>query len=385
MARLRLLPVMLPEELIDDIVKRTPPSELLEFCRADRRMYRISIHHLYDTVNLKRPDALITFCEALVQRPMLSELVVALNIDFREYTRTAQNPARTNPLNNRRVRQQCATALSTLRNLTELSTLHATHLLPLLPPFRVLESFRASFSHDIGAFLRAHPLLVAVHIGTLGRATHARVQIPPVHLPLLNTFLGPEVVARAVLPGSFVADPVIFWDAPAQRRMPAPACLARVIRARTPIIELSSILQGWCSQPDPRDLWVVDSTLEVLKLRSTVHSAEVDQVAFLDALTQAVAGFERLTTLMLIEPPHPRRPLGDATFDNEWELLQLWHGLCPTLAACQMLSGIRWERLPQNPVSWVPVNTPERVQPSPEFTSWMQRRESTNGNAMEID
>ncbi|KAJ7108969.1 hypothetical protein C8R43DRAFT_1139773 [Mycena crocata] len=349
---------MLPEELIDKIVQLTPPAELLALSLANSRMYAIAVPRIYNHVEVKRPQALISFCAALQGRLMLSELVQVLIIDFTRYTRKLKNPGRANPLYNRAVQAVCAAAIGTLQNMVIFTARHATYLLPLLPKFPNLESFSSNFSHEIGPFIRANQQIRVLRVGEALKPKQRRAQVLPVRLPYLERFVGPPVLGRAVLPFSYVDRATVLWDLN-ERKDRWLVLLRRVV----PITKLDNVMFCY-EEPNPFHIAIALPGLESVKFRIMVpRAAKEERQEFVELLTMSMSRYTRLKNL---EFSHPRQPppLTQDTFDFEWDLLQRWYSLCPTLRWCLMPSGTAWVYAGPGPLAglWLPGNLEELSQ-----------------------
>ncbi|KAJ7162702.1 hypothetical protein C8R43DRAFT_1173484 [Mycena crocata] len=364
---------MLPEELIDGIVHLTSPSELLALCVADKRLHAICVPYIYDAVKIMHPEALVAFCEVVGSWPMLAKLVHRLKISFEEYSHSAPDAAQTNPLNQLQCRTTCATALGGLTKLLDFDIYGPMDLLPLLPPnsFPLLEAFASGFSKHIGPFLSAHTTIKHLQVGFLESIAHRRVQIPPVSLTVLETFYGPKVVARAVLPGSQVAAPAIIWETCALRDVCAEKCIMQLAQIQVPITELHNTMGGW-DAPDPRRISEAMPNVEILRFENIRRdSSREHRETFLKALAAALPSFRSLGQIILEEQAqHP--PLVDKTFDKEWALLQQWATLCPTLQDCTFLSGLRWHKSPDSG-EWWPVNTVASTDCRKALGRWLRR------------
>ncbi|KAJ7134021.1 hypothetical protein C8R43DRAFT_639519 [Mycena crocata] len=378
--------MLFPDEIFDRLARHVPLSDLLALCRADRRMYAICLPHIYHTVDVKTPDALIKFCDALSARETLPPLVESLRIDFEEYTCTVINPAQSNPLNDRALRATCATAIGRLPGLTSLAVLHASYLLPLLPlkdSLPKLNTLTTSFSHHIIPLLKSHPALTSLHVSAPSKPTHGRVQFPRIALPELQSFSGPEILARAVLPGSRVRNAVVIWAqrAPARKRRSRWTGAAKWLAQLQQQERITALENVFVVNVDAAPAvclllaTVVPGIMELkfrlcgelLSSSSAAHSSVTGtqpslSPAFRAALIVALPTFGSLTTLSLFKPLSVGRKrelallnggeLGlvndrDLTLSNnrELRLLNVWHALCPTLQDCTLPSGARWVRL----------------------------------------
>ncbi|KAJ7501108.1 hypothetical protein B0H11DRAFT_2375200 [Mycena galericulata] len=357
---------LFPTELLDEIAQRTPRRDLPALCGAgDRRVHAVCLPYLYKSVHIYSDAALERFCDTVRGNPDVSVLVKTLRIRILWATRA--------PILSKDRRVACATALGGLHALEtlelELLADRNIHLLPHLPrtAFPRLRTLIATLSHDLGPFLRAHPSIERLSVGGPRRASHYRLQIPPVRLPLLRVFEGPEVLARAVIPGSRVVAPTVWWDPKLIRRTPHPNCLAFLARPQTgSVAELCSVMNGWGS-PKPTFVAANIPRVNCLRFRNLRRDSSQEQrERFLADLLAALPSLRRLSRLVLEEPC--RRPADVArTFDGEWKLLWKWSDACPSLEDCTMLSGVRWQR--SSMAQWLPVEG-QPLESSQVFASW---------------
>ncbi|KAJ6580393.1 hypothetical protein DFH09DRAFT_1440766 [Mycena vulgaris] len=366
-----------PSEIVDAIVQHIQPMELLGLCHVgDRRVHNICVPYIYRDVELSTSRAVAQFCETLRSSGVLSDLVEALkiNCDDDAFAR-APIPHRIGwPLqvfdDNNAMAAGYATAIGGLHNLGRLKITRPESLLAMLPHTALpsLRSLDTSFSEHLESFLRNHPHLESLWIDPLDRLTQRPLKISPIHLPALREFAGPELVASAVLPGSYVTNPTIFWDSASTRQTSAAKCIARCALSQAPVTELYNVMNGW-DAPNALSIAASLPALTALQFQNLHPSASPTQrEAFLTSLSIALSAFPDLHMLILDEPGQ-RAPHTHAVFNWEWDLLQLWHGICPLLQDCTFLSGVRWQRLPFAPTVWFPVN-PGQVAGCGTFAHW---------------
>ncbi|KAJ7447484.1 hypothetical protein FB451DRAFT_1567556 [Mycena latifolia] len=141
--------------------------------------------------------------------------------------------------------------------------------------------------------------------------TESHEPIPSVHLPALRDFTGPEIVARAVVPGSTVSAPTVIWDLSIYETS-APMSAGRFALVPAPLTKLTNIMSCWAAldPPHPR---------------------------------------ERL-------PPLERVPPQKATFEIEWNTVHGLQDRCLTLHSCTLFSHVDWACLPSAPPMWFPIS-----------------------------
>ncbi|KAJ7462451.1 hypothetical protein FB451DRAFT_1562451 [Mycena latifolia] len=355
-----------PSELVDAIAKQAPPAALHALCRVDRRLYVISLPYLYATVVLNKTGSLVQFSETLISRPALSDWVKILIIECDEeiFPRSHDRRLRPHSDANDGRRAACATAIGGLKNLTDLVIRRPLSLLSLLPSasFPGLQAFSAKFSPHLPYFLDSHRSIESLWIPPMTKVSQFGSYMPRIHLPALREFTGPELVMRAVIPGSLVTALAVSWDPTnilTETRSTSVACLAQ---SAASITELTNILHGW----DTLDAQTVCGLPEVAVLRFSNRqpgSSDVQQWRFvleqrdefIAKLTLALPIFPNLTTLV-IDDPARRMKLRKSSFDWDWRHLNLWSSRCPTLRDCTLFDLIHWQRLPSTPDLWFPVD-----------------------------
>ncbi|KAJ7486772.1 hypothetical protein FB451DRAFT_1391659 [Mycena latifolia] len=357
---------ILPPEIVDEIVQ------------VDQRLHEICLPYIYGAVTLYKTGALVAFSDTLNSRPVISGLVKTLKIDCHQEVFARPHKRHVPPQfseNDNAVREACGAAIGGLMRLVSLEIIRPWSLLPLLPSgsFLLLRTLITKFSPHLPKFLKDHPHIESLSIELMTAKAQFHAQIPPIHLPALRAFTGPEAIARAVIADASVPALNIFWDPPPMRQTPAAATLARLALAATPITELHNDMDGW-GTPDPRALARALPALTVLTyLNLRRDSSHEERAAFIAALTAALPDLHHLDTLAL-EDPALRARLAlqhTSTLDDEWRLLHRWHSLCPTLRECTLLSGVCWVRAPTTLVLWVPGNA-GRLARVGRFFEWFQ-------------
>ncbi|KAJ6564888.1 hypothetical protein DFH09DRAFT_1475375 [Mycena vulgaris] len=321
---------ILPDEIIDEIVQHTPPSDLLSLCRVgDRRVHPICMAHIYVVVELTGMGALVQFCKKLRSRKALKALVKSLSINFHEDI-FACKPRRRRLKgvpqfsSDEEIPAACAAAIGGLHNLVDLTLARPWSILPFL-------SRRAfphiTFSPHLAAFLANHPRITSLSVEPLYRAAQFFVQIPGMHLAALREYTGPER---------------LLGSPPLRQRL-ATECLSSLALSNTPVTALRNVISGW-QAPSPLAIAQALPRLEILEFLNLRCDSSPEQraVRLPPRPRRRTPTAPRLTTLVVHDSGrgHPDTP---ATF-TERRLLKHWYSLCPTLTECKLLSGTRWER-----------------------------------------
>ncbi|KAJ7462474.1 hypothetical protein FB451DRAFT_1495658 [Mycena latifolia] len=356
----------LPAELVDEIAQQASPAALYTLCRVDQRLHSICLPYFYRVVVLDKTGSLAQFSETLLSRPGLSDWVKILIIDCHDdiFPRLHAPLGRPYSDANDGRRVAYATAIGSLKNLTDLVITRPLSLLSLLPSacFPSLQALTAKFSVHLPYFLDSHRSIENLWISRMTKLAHFNAYIPRIHLPALREFTGPELVAAAVVPGSRVTAPTVFWD-PINCVADTPAKLvARLALSAAPITELTNSLDGWdklspqifCSLPDIAVLRFTNREPKSSDVQQCRFELPL-QKGFVEELNTALPGFHNLTTLVVDDPARHMK-LRKPSFDWEWRHLNRWSRRCPTLRDCTLFTRIHWQRLPSAPDLWFPTN-----------------------------
>ncbi|KAJ7169235.1 hypothetical protein C8R43DRAFT_1155783 [Mycena crocata] len=325
-----------PTEILLEIVQHTRRSDCLALCHVgDWRIHAVCIRFIYKIVYLYSADAVVKFCATIRSGTVFRDLVEALRIGLEtssspslSHTHRVPSALHDDP----ECAAACATAIGTLSKIVNLQLLNTAPLLPhllLIPSlFPCLRTFTASFSADIGLFVRNHPSLEYIDVRGVPSRPEDGVPIDPIHLPLLQAFAGPEVLAAAVLPGSRVSTPNIRWQFRSLRNSDPSGCLASLALVSVPINVMCNIMDYWEPRA-PEALVRAQPDLLSLRFRVLCRQQKLGrEQAFLTALTKALPAFRRLKELVLFGVMRGVS-YGIPRFMHEWDLLHLWHDRCP--------------------------------------------------------
>ncbi|KAJ7641319.1 hypothetical protein FB45DRAFT_1000060 [Roridomyces roridus] len=311
----------LPSELIDKIAKLATRANLILLLNVkNRRIYYICRPYLYRHVKISTFSALVAFCDLVVANP-----------DLGARTKSFQHIG----ILPSEARATCATAIQSLRSLRYLKLARSVSILGLFPPgatvFPLLRTLTSYFSEEIPAFLRAHP-----HIHELVVSSCPSASIPPIQLTSLELFSGAAALAGAVIPGSQVRRPTIYWGGNADEHQ----CLAVL----SGVEALNNVVNSWhCLRPSEIATHLGPRLIN-LRFKNIESKGVTDGLQeFFVGLTDALPRFERLKTLTVMQPSC-RKFRCAQSYQSEWSLVEFWAILCPTLEEVELMSRMRCKK-----------------------------------------
>ncbi|KAJ7874030.1 hypothetical protein B0H14DRAFT_3437959 [Mycena olivaceomarginata] len=228
----RLSLAELPIELIDGIA-RCLDSDLVALCRTNRLLDGVCLRWIYRTVILDDAVRAVQCFRTLTFSIPCAHTVRNLVIQFRART-ILQAFARV-----------ITAALHNLKYLESVDVSAHPDILHLMSDihFPRLRLSSIPFSIDIIPFLELHPQLSGL---SLDPVPHASVlpwtSLQPLHLPDLERFCGPPIVALSVIPHSRTTHITIFWDL--EIRPKFSDTFMAIARCRTELIEVRNIRGG---------------------------------------------------------------------------------------------------------------------------------------------
>ncbi|KAF9446500.1 hypothetical protein P691DRAFT_761585 [Macrolepiota fuliginosa MF-IS2] len=256
-----------------------------------------------------------------------------------------------------------AAALKRTTNIIALDIAGLDQLLALLAytPFPKLIEVKIPYTPLLTTFLNTHRhMLRAVVLQgppTPSNFERSSVRFQKVEMPELMAFVGPCNVIPFVLPGSRVRYLTVCWDEACQR----PEELMRfVTESRSEIMGMDNLVLGW----SPTLLGVIGEfvpKVETLRIRNVCSIATKEMIdMYLVFLEEGLKKFEHLHTLaitLLFNPIAYRL----ADLDEEYQTVQRWGAIMPSLTVCTLPSTTRWTRFKDN--HWFPIGD-LRIDPS---------------------
>jgi len=340
----------LPAELIHTISGHVELKDLLVLCRTSRQMHAICLRCIYRAIALTNATQLLKCCKTIISRPEAADSV--------RYLRIYYHPRYVYALKSFYTTFEYA--------IKRMKNLRVIHLL-VRDLFRVFS--RLSFprlsdctlpiSSDIFPFLRRNPAITLLSMlpGADGTCPDFwKSPIQPIHMPKLEVFNGPDIVACSVVPGSIASHIGIFW--PEKSVMEFSRDLAHVATSKADdIINLSCVICSW----NPALLVAIAKytpRIQYLQIRSMQSQGRED---FLSALRNILPSLPCLSNLVIMDDAANDEI--DEERELEFQAVQTWGEVSPALTRVTLSTPTPWLRLIAN--IWLPdfsKNCPETAQ-----------------------
>ncbi|KAJ7653134.1 hypothetical protein DFH06DRAFT_527164 [Mycena polygramma] len=334
----------LPNELMHAIAGYLKPTDLLPLCLTSRQIHSICLEWIYRAITLENPVQIIRCCKTIVSRKEAAEAVRTLEIacypggyPLKNFFTTFVS-AVSRIVSNLRVLDMCVPSLLLAIAHISFPRLH-TCTLPVSP--------------DIIRFLCINPRMASITIFPEG-SRRFDWPLAPIHMPNLEHFDGPDIVACIVVPGSLVSRIALFW--PDRPVLEFSRGLAAAASSKADLIELSNLVYSW--NPDLLAA-VAEHTprIQFLQIRNmkdfSVPTRRRDQ--FFAAMDGVLPSLPCLIGLIIVESSS-LRPMGiqwiSEELDSEFEIVQRWGALSPVLTRLTLPSTTLWLRLGDN--IWFP-------------------------------
>ncbi|KAJ6598557.1 hypothetical protein B0H10DRAFT_733479 [Mycena sp. CBHHK59/15] len=330
----------LPLELIDTIAQYTPICDLLYLCRTNRRINGVCLRWICRTVAIHSPARLVAFCKTLISNVVCAKYVRTLLIHC--YPQYILNV----------FYHLFRAALRNMESIESLEVSGSPELFSLFSGihFPRLRDCSIPFSIDIVSFLQRHPKLTGLSLDPVPHDSVIDLStLPPIHMPELQSFSGPEIVALSVIPRSRAASVLIFWDPRLMTNFLS--VFETVAKSTIPVRELQNILVSW----DTSLLSAVATCipgLTSLSIRnvSSIH-APLEMEEFFEHIDETLGALQSLASLSIFQGALPNSVDTD---DLAWEFqtVRRWGERAPALVACVLPSATRWVRIRAN--VWYP-------------------------------
>ncbi|KAJ6598550.1 hypothetical protein B0H10DRAFT_2231621 [Mycena sp. CBHHK59/15] len=214
------------------------------------------------------------------------------------------------------------------------------------------------FSINIVSFLQLHPKLSGLSLDPVPHDSVIDLStLPPIHMPELQSFSGPEIVALSVILHSHATSVLIFWD---------PRLMTNFLRAfetveksTIPVHELQNILLSW----DTSLLSAVATCIPGLTSLSiwnisSIH-APLEMEEFFEHINETL---DTLRSLVLLSIFQGALPHSVDTDDLTWEFQTVhhWGEHMPALVACVLPSATHWVHICTN--VWYPSGNSQSME-----------------------
>ncbi|KAF7377897.1 hypothetical protein MSAN_00213400 [Mycena sanguinolenta] len=341
----------LPTELTRTIAGHLELRDQLVLCRTNSRMQAICVQWIYRILILDDLVQFIRCCETIIGRPEAALSVWELkshclpSYALKSFYTTLRSA--TTKMENLRV--ITIDSLHLFRSIADVVFPQLTDCnIPLLLD-----------SADSYSFLRRNPTIESIVIITIqsGQFISNNIyHIQPVHMPKLRRFVGPEIAACAVVPGSPLSTLTILWG-------PRPAMgysrgLTAAASSTADLCELNHIITSW----DPVLLQAIAEytpRIECLNIQGFSLPGTPEKEDFLSAMDTTLRSLTCLAQLIVSDNTIFDR-IADV-LEAEFNRVRRWGDICPTLErVCLSGPWARWEGL------WLPgkccTNEPESIE-----------------------
>ncbi|KAF7377883.1 F-box domain-containing protein [Mycena sanguinolenta] len=352
----------LPTELIHTISGHLELRDQLFLCRTSHRLYAICVKWIYRVLDLKSPLQLVQCCKTIIARPDAALSVWKLKIEcvlsytLKSFYTTLRSAA--TRMENLRVISICSPHLfgsisdTVFPRLTDCT-------IPLLLD-----------SADSYSFLRRNPTIeFTILMPDPGQfISNNLYHIQPIHMPRLRHFIGSEIAACNLVPGSPVSKIGIGWSP--NSPIGYSRGLSAVASSTAEICDLTAVIPSW----DPALLSAIAQhtpRIQFLKIWAPrLSGLTPEKEDFLAAMDTNLCSLTRLTNLTVADKTFLDR-IADA-LESEFDRVRRWGDICPTLnRVC--LSGkptawFRWKGL------WLPTNCFTDDPESDECLQWFIKK-----------
>ncbi|KAF7363124.1 hypothetical protein MVEN_00664900 [Mycena venus] len=335
----------LPADLIDRISGKVESQDLISLALTSWQLNRICIPRMYANVTLEDSE----------------RAMKTLTLRFRQI--------------NTQEAFSC-TLVAAMRNVVALSEINiprSPEILGFLAEihFPRLRGALIPLSHDTTRFLQLHPNLEELSVQTLTRDPKIyELPIPPLSLPHLTFFSGPDTVAEALVDSS-LSRISIHWNP--QRKAPASAVYDAISHSGAELHSVYNSISYW----DPALLTTIVANAPKATSLSFDNFGRIynlgDVETVLARVDDALTKLHHLVHLRFYElNPDDHFSVEDSTLDNEFEMVRRWGDRSPTLKRCVFISETLWLRL--SPYVWFPIPSIEGPPERRMHESWVRNK-----------
>ncbi|KAF8144181.1 hypothetical protein K438DRAFT_1874464 [Mycena galopus ATCC 62051] len=349
----------LPVELIDRISGKVESRDLISLALTSRQLNNICIRRMYANITLEDSERAMKCFKYLISNLQCAQSVRNLTLRFRQIdTQEAFS----------------CTFVAAMRNLVALSEINiprSPEILGFLTEihFPRLRGALIPFSRDTTRFLQLHPNLEELMVQTL---THDpkiyELPIPPLSLPHLTFFGGPDTVAEALVDSS-LSSISVYWNP--QRKAPASAVYEAILHSGAELLSVYNSISYW----DPALLTTIAANAPKVTELSFDNFGPIynlgDVETVLARVDDALTGLRHLVYLRFYElNPDDHHSVQDSTLENEFQMVRRWGNRSPTLKRCVFISETLWLRL--SPHIWFPTPSVECLPERQTHESWVR-------------
>ncbi|KAJ6494021.1 hypothetical protein C8R47DRAFT_1318882 [Mycena vitilis] len=347
----------LPTELVHDISGRLDLEDLLSLCRTSRQMHAICLQWIYRVLTLDSPVQVLKCCRTVVSRKNVATAVRELKINPRlelKYT----------------MKSFCSTfgsAIQLMKNLELLDVANNALLSRLFChlSFTQLTNCTIPHSSHLFQFLRINPTitrLVVIPSEFLpGEPDYPMLAFDSIHMPRMESFQGPAIVACSVLPNSRASRVMLCWEP----RLGFERVLSAAGASKADVVELGCVLCFW----DPLLLAAIVKHAPRLKLLHIQYiKKQQERQHIFSAVENTLHSLPCLLHLRVME--------GDGTvpdrihdgLESEFAVVRKWGEMFPNIISATFMTATPWTRFRHRLFDfdvWYagPVDTPDAAKP----------------------
>ncbi|KAJ7203215.1 hypothetical protein C8J57DRAFT_393531 [Mycena rebaudengoi] len=333
----------LPVELVDRISGKVESRDLISLALTSRQLNSICIRRMYANVTLEDSE----------------QAMKELTLCFRQIdTQEAFS----------------CTLVAAMRNivaLSEISIPRSPEILGFLAEihFPRLRGALIPLSRDTTRFLQLHANIEELAVQTL---THdlKSYELPPLSLPKLTFFSGPDTIAEALVDSS-LSRISIHWNP--RRKAPASTVYDAISHSGAELLSVDNSISYW----DPALLTtIVANAPKVTSLSfnnfGTIYNlGDVETV--LARVDDALTGLRHLVHLHFYERNlDDHFSVQDSTLENEFKMVRRWGDRSPTLKRCVFISETLWLRL--GLYVWFPIPSIDGPPERRMHESWVRNK-----------
>ncbi|KAJ7473619.1 hypothetical protein B0H11DRAFT_2282492 [Mycena galericulata] len=351
----------LPGELIDKISGKVERGDLISLSITSRKLNGICIRRMYANVTLKDSERAMKCFKSLISNVQCAQSVKKLTLLFRQIdTQEAFSSA----------------LVAAMRNVVALSEINipkSPEILGFLAEihFPRLRGALIPFCHDTVRFLQLHPHLEELCVQTLGHDPKIYdLPIPPLSLPHLTFFSGPDTVAEALV-DSRLSQISVYWNP--ERKAPASAVYDTISRSGAELLSVYNSISYW----DPALLTTIVANAPKVTSISFDNFGTIydlgDVETVLARVDDALTRLRHLEHLRFYElNPDDHFSVQHTTLDNEFQMVLRWGNRSPALKRCVFISETLWLRF--SPDVWFPIPSIDGPPERRDHESWVRNK-----------
>ncbi|KAF7368380.1 hypothetical protein MVEN_00159700 [Mycena venus] len=353
----------LPVELIDRISGKVETQDLISLALTSWQLNRISIRRMYANVTLEDSEQAMKCFKSLISNVQCAQSVRELTLRFRQ-------------IDTQKSEAFSCTLVAAMRNVVALSEINipwSPEILGFLAEthFPRLRGALIPLSRNTTRFLQLHPNLEELFVQTLTHdPKNYELPIPPLSLPRLTFFSGPDTFAEALVDSS-LSRISVYWNP--WRKAPASAVYEAISHSGAELLSVYNSISYW----DPALLTTIVANAPKVTSLSFDNFGRIynlgDVETVLARVDDALTKLHHLVHLRFYElNPDDHFSVQGSTLENEFQMVRRWGDRSPTLKRCVFVSETLWLRL--SPYVWFPIPSSDGPPEHRMHESWVRNK-----------